>query len=161
MWNCNEHASYQLSDAYLTKNEKVLLKRMLGRRGQNNHFFFGGKRYFYIILGKVFEHKFILHCCLFIKVWKCNFDIGVPITIWINEFTRNMPTRFFSSRQCSSKNILEIFQVRIFNRLLVDDRILFGRTHLYVICNVKSCILLQHRYDEDTVRNCLLGMEHH
>ena len=26
--------------------------------------------------------------------------------------------------------------------------------------NVKSCILLQHRYDEDTVRICLLDMKH-
>ena len=70
---------------------------MLERRGQNNHFFFGGKRCFYIIPGKVFEHKFILHCCLFIKVWKCNFDTSVFIAIWMNVFTRSMPTRFFQA----------------------------------------------------------------
>ncbi len=53
MWNCNEDASYQLSDAYLTKNEKVLLKRMLGRRGQNNIIsFLGEKGTFTLFYGK-------------------------------------------------------------------------------------------------------------
>ena len=117
MWNCNEHASYQLSDAYLTKNEKVLLKRMLERRGQNIHFFLGGKRYFYIIPRKVFEHKFILHWCLFIKVWKCNFDTGVRMTIWMNVFTRSMPP----TRSFQADNVLPRTFWRYFKNAFLTD----------------------------------------
>ena len=47
LWN-----TIRASDAYLTKNEKVLLKRMLERRGQNNHFFLGEKGTFTLFKGK-------------------------------------------------------------------------------------------------------------